>query len=215
MEGSSKAPYSIVTTPRYMGGHHFLPCFFPLTLDSYLIILSVRQAEINYYFFSLWYDLAFDWNLVSRNIDELFNKRSGPAQCHNSRGVRHNNRRIKGKSSNPWKGVVSSPTPWCYNYWKWNHRFAFDYYRPTLLIYGIRARTHIWVRKTACLIRLTLHQVGRSAAQTSRVRVSARSRPPLPFIPTIIYLRAFDLVSSRVWWEAATIKRLFLSRKKT
>ena len=27
---------------------------------------------------------------------------------------------------------------------------------------------------------------------------------PLPFIPTLIGLRAFDLVSSRVWWEAAT-----------
>ena len=26
---------------------------------------------------------------------------------------------------------------------------------------------------------------------------------PLPFIPTLISLRAFDLVSSRVWWEAA------------
>ena len=27
---------------------------------------------------------------------------------------------------------------------------------------------------------------------------------PLPFIPTLIGLRAFDLVSSRVWWEAVT-----------
>ena len=27
---------------------------------------------------------------------------------------------------------------------------------------------------------------------------------PLPFISTLIGLRAFDLVSSRVWWEAAT-----------
>ena len=30
---------------------------------------------------------------------------------------------------------------------------------------------------------------------------------PLPFIPTLIGLRAFDLVSSRVWWEAATNTR--------
>ena len=29
---------------------------------------------------------------------------------------------------------------------------------------------------------------------------------PLPFIPTLISLRAFDLVSSRVCWEAATNK---------
>ena len=31
---------------------------------------------------------------------------------------------------------------------------------------------------------------------------------PLPFIPTLIGLRAFVLVSSRVWWEAATNTRL-------
>ena len=30
---------------------------------------------------------------------------------------------------------------------------------------------------------------------------------PSPFIPTLIGLRAFDLVSSRVWWEAATNKQ--------
>ena len=30
---------------------------------------------------------------------------------------------------------------------------------------------------------------------------------PLPFIPTLIGLWGFDLVSSRVWWEAATNKR--------
>ena len=36
------------------------------------------------------------------------------------------------------------------------------------------------------------------------VRVSIRSWPPFPFIPTLIGLQAFDLVSSRVWWEAAT-----------
>ena len=29
---------------------------------------------------------------------------------------------------------------------------------------------------------------------------------PLPFIPTLIGFRAFDHVSSRVWWEAATNK---------
>ena len=46
--------------------------------------------------------------------------------------------------------------------------------------------------------------MSRSAALTSRVQVWARSRPPLPFIPTLIGLRAFDLVSSRVWWEATT-----------
>ena len=50
--------------------------------------------------------------------------------------------------------------------------------------------------KTASLIRLTLHQVSRWAAQTSRVRVSTRSWPSLPLVPTLIDLWAFDLVSS-------------------
>ena len=33
---------------------------------------------------------------------------------------------------------------------------------------------------------------------------------PLPFTPTLIGLRAFDLVSSPVWWEAATNKYRWL-----
>ena len=39
---------------------------------------------------------------------------------------------------------------------------------------------------------------------TSRVRISARSRPSLPIYPHFNRLRAFDLVSSPVWWEAVT-----------
>ena len=39
---------------------------------------------------------------------------------------------------------------------------------------------------------------------------------PLPFILTLIGLRAFDLVSSRVWWEAATnIGRLALVQRRS
>ena len=52
--------------------------------------------------------------------------------------------------------------------------------------------------------------MGRWAAETSRVRVSARSRPLPPFIPTLISLRAFDLVSSPVWWEAATNTYIYI-----
>ena len=43
-----------------------------------------------------------------------------------------------------------------------------------------------------------------SGSMTSRVRVSARSRPPSPCIPTLIDLRDFDLVSSPVWLVAVT-----------
>ena len=60
-----------------------------------------------------------------------------------------------------------------------------------------------------CLTHST--HIALSGSMTSRVRVSARSRPfsPPPFIPTLIGLRAFDLVSSPVWWEAATNTYLF------
>ena len=69
---------------------------------------------------------------------------------------------------------------------------------------GIRARIQIWIRETACLIRPTLHLVGRWAAQTSRVWVSARSRPSPPLYPHFNQPSGFLLVSSTVWWEAAT-----------
>ena len=44
--------------------------------------------------------------------------------------------------------------------------------------------------------------IGSLAAQTSRVRVSARSRPSPPLYPH--FNRPFDLASSPVSWEAAT-----------
>ena len=47
--------------------------------------------------------------------------------------------------------------------------------RPCCLV---QARIQIWIRETACLIRPTVHLVGRWAAQTCRVWVLARSRPP-------------------------------------
>ena len=48
------------------------------------------------------------------------------------------------------------------------------------------------------------HEQNRPAGFESRLVPSL----PLPFIPTLIGLRAFDLVSRRVWWEAATNKQL-------
>ena len=38
---------------------------------------------------------------------------------------------------------------------------------------------------------------------------------PFPFISTLIGLRAFDLVSSPVWWEAATNKQWFQSTESS
>ena len=40
------------------------------TLDPYLIILSVNQGVIKYYFLTLWYDSTRDWTPVSRAIGE-------------------------------------------------------------------------------------------------------------------------------------------------
>ena len=55
--------------------------------------------------------------------------------------------------------------------------------------------------KTAWLIRPTLHLVGRWSAQTSRVRVSARSRPSPPLYP---HFGLLALCQVPVWWEAVT-----------
>ena len=58
--------------------------------------------------------------------------------------------------------------------------------RPCCLVQAITQHLcgiQIWIRKTACLIRPTLHLVGQWVAQTSRVRVSARAQPSPPLNP--------------------------------
>ena len=64
VEGDPKAPFSIDTPPRWKGGHYYF------TLDSYLIMLNVKQGGIKYHSLSLWYDLTWDWTLVSWTIGE-------------------------------------------------------------------------------------------------------------------------------------------------
>ena len=63
--GDSKAPFSIVTTLRSWGGYYSFPCIAPLTLDPYLIMLRVKQGGIKYLFFTLRYNLIWDWTPVS------------------------------------------------------------------------------------------------------------------------------------------------------
>ena len=36
----------------------------------YLIMLSVKEGDIKYYFLSQWYATIWDWNPVSRAINE-------------------------------------------------------------------------------------------------------------------------------------------------
>ena len=44
VEGNQKAPFSIATTPSFRGGR------YSFTLDTYLILLSVKQGGIKYHF---------------------------------------------------------------------------------------------------------------------------------------------------------------------
>ena len=53
VKGDQKAPFSIATTP--------LPRLLHFTLDTYLILVIVKQGGIKYHFKSLWYDATWDW----------------------------------------------------------------------------------------------------------------------------------------------------------
>ena len=50
VEGDEKAPFSIATTPRGRRGHNSFPWMLHFTLDTYLILPSVKQGGIKYHF---------------------------------------------------------------------------------------------------------------------------------------------------------------------
>ena len=52
IEGDTKAPFSIDTTPRCREGRYSIPWITPLTPDAYLIMLSVKLGGIKYHFLS-------------------------------------------------------------------------------------------------------------------------------------------------------------------
>ena len=54
------------------GGRYSFPGLLYFTLDSYLIMLSVKQGGIKYHFLSLWYDSTWDWTQVSRPIGKHY-----------------------------------------------------------------------------------------------------------------------------------------------
>ena len=68
--GDLKAPFSIATTLRCRGGRYSFPRLLHLTLDAYLLMLSIRQGGIKYHFLSLWYESTLVWTPVSRTIGE-------------------------------------------------------------------------------------------------------------------------------------------------
>ena len=53
--GNLNTPFSIATT-RCRGGRYSFLWIAPLTLDAFLIMLSVKQEGIKYHLLSLWYD---------------------------------------------------------------------------------------------------------------------------------------------------------------
>ena len=71
--GRPEVPFSIAITLLYKGGAYSFPRIASLTLDPYLIVLSVKQRGIKYHFLSLWYDLTWDWTTISRTIDKHTN----------------------------------------------------------------------------------------------------------------------------------------------
>ena len=59
VEGDQKAPFSIATTPKFRGkGATPFPGLLHFTLDTHLILPSVKQGGIKYHFKSLWYNAA-------------------------------------------------------------------------------------------------------------------------------------------------------------
>ena len=118
---------SIATTPRCGGARYSLHWIAPLSLDPYLIMLSVKQGVIWYLFFSLWYDSTWEWTQVSRTIAEhsmtpgLSHIKSSNKKwylippCLSLSIIRYGSR-IKWR--NPRKGVVPFPTSRCCSYWK-------------------------------------------------------------------------------------------------
>ena len=62
--------FSIATTLRCWEEATYFPGLLHFTLDTYLIILSVKQRGIKYHFLSLWYDSTRDWTQIDRAISE-------------------------------------------------------------------------------------------------------------------------------------------------
>ena len=60
VDGESKAPFSIATTPRCREGRYSFPQIIPLFPLYVTYMLSVKQGGIKYHFLSLWYDSIRD-----------------------------------------------------------------------------------------------------------------------------------------------------------
>ena len=60
VEGDPRAPFTIASTQSVGEGVTFFHELLHFTLDPYLIMLGVKQWDIEYRFLSLWYDSTWD-----------------------------------------------------------------------------------------------------------------------------------------------------------
>ena len=65
VNGDPTTLFSIITTPMCWEAHYSFPWIALLTLDPYLMMLSVKQVGIKYHFLCLWYGSTWDWTSVS------------------------------------------------------------------------------------------------------------------------------------------------------
>ena len=69
-QGWSEGSFLIASTPKYKEGATSFPGMPHFTLDRYLLVLSVKQCGIKYYFLSLRYDSTWDGTPVSQTIGD-------------------------------------------------------------------------------------------------------------------------------------------------
>ena len=66
-KGNPKALFSIATTPRCKGRHYYFLWIAPLTLDTYLMMVSVKQEDIKCHIW-VFGKTTWDWTPVSQAI---------------------------------------------------------------------------------------------------------------------------------------------------
>ena len=137
------------------------PGLLHFTLDTYFIMLSVKQGGIKFHFLSLWYDSTWDWTLVSQAIGEHSTTRpiAWLVQSHVESYQRLKKWYLippclilsiirlgsRVKWNNPGNGVAPSPTPRCSSYWKGSLRSS------TLLISNYMVLSNNYYLIVICL----------------------------------------------------------------
>ena len=114
----------LVSTSLFKKWNHFHYCYYLVYI--FLISLqvpSVCQFMNNIFNFLHW---ACLFQIPGRVIPKTFKKWYLILPCLTLSIIRYLS---KVKWSNPGKGVVPSPTPWCSRYWKGSLRVTLDYSR--------------------------------------------------------------------------------------